>query len=105
MNKETEYNGLTNHETWLVSYHFGDVLRKHSDSLVGEGYTNSVTADECREYVTEIGVDEAVDASVNFFAYDAMSWFMSRVNWDEIAKHANSEQCRLLGYDYVTRLI
>jgi hypothetical protein len=89
MIKETEYNGWTNHETWLVNLHFGNALRKHSDSLVGEGYTNSVTADECREYVMEIGFDEAVDASVNYFAYDAISSFMSRVDWNEIAEHAN----------------
>jgi hypothetical protein len=77
MEKQT-YNGWTNYATWRVNLEFFD-----------DGASEYCTdADSCREYVESV-----IEEQASGIALDYALAFLADVNWYEIAKHYQTEEC------------
>lgn len=75
-----EYNGWTNHATWLVNLWWGDNLAEIDEP---------VTAEMAENYVFEMADmtnDHCVESK---FVSDMFTAYMNEVNWQEIADAAN----------------
>lgn len=84
-----QYNGWANYETWLTNLHFGDYLYELAHECVDEDKPGADSMEEfVLQYLENCGELSFGGAS---FVTDAVTGFLSDVDWREIAEHANEE--------------
>jgi hypothetical protein len=84
---EKTYNGWTNYETWRVNLEVFDGM----DIMEYLGCTETTTlANRMKEFAENIITDQT---SENTIAQGYALSFLSSVNWYEIAKHYQNEEC------------
>ena len=83
----TQYNGWTNKETWLVNIHYGDAI---AEQVEEQGH---MEANEIQEFVEYVALEcEAMSCLPSGLLMDFINDSFSEVNWDELEEHYTIEE-------------
>lgn len=77
--REFGYNGWANYPTWYIALDLPTLL---ADMAVDQGEVGDIDGDYCKEYAYSVFYEEVSDD----FAQEAVDYFLSEVDWREIAE-------------------